>query len=138
MKGLWNGEPAQISVVEYEVTKSDKPLYWNNLHVGTRRQALQVNQHGQSFLIDNQFGDGYYKVTEGKGMWRSGHKSIEKPINVKPLPDDQCITVYDHEGIKKEETTYEDWQKENYPEEYKRLQSLKKTIATHQKNYPNG
>lgn len=137
-KGFWNGEPATFTVVEYEVTKSEEPLYWNNLNVGTRRQAIQIKQDEWIWLIDNQFGDGYYKVTAGKGMWTSAHKSITGPINVIYVPENKWITKIDHVGMKKENDAYEEWQKANHPDDYNRLQSLKKVIMSQQRKYRNG
>ncbi len=128
-KGFWNGEQTATFVgVEYEVTQSDGKLHWQNMHVGKRRQGIQITQGGKTWIIDNEHGDGYYKVTDGQGSPRCGHKSVFNPINVVEIPDSNILRNYDAVGIKSENEAHDAFIKETDPDEHKRLQALRETI----------
>ncbi len=128
-KAYWNGEyTAVITCVLYEVTRSSNPNHWQNMFVGNIRQAVKINYSGQTWYIDNEHGDGYYKVTKGQGSPWCGHKSVDDPIIKEELPEDKWQTIYDTEALKKESLAHDEWMKVNDPENYEKIQSLKSTI----------
>lgn len=135
MQGFWNGEPATFRGVTYELVEAPQPLWWQNCHVGQRRQGLEMTQGSETWIIDNEYGDGYYKVTIGMGSPRCGHKSVHNPINVEPIPDTDIRTVYDAEGLAIEATEHDDWMREKNPEEFERMQRLKAGLKAHQEKY---
>jgi hypothetical protein len=79
----WNGEPAEARIVHVVVGAPEKPTWWFADLVGTVREAVEVRQHGQTIYIDNQGfesgftpGNGWRKVTTGRGSPQWGHASL--------------------------------------------------------------
>lgn len=128
MKGYWNGESCDFEPVKYTVTQSETHTWWNNRFVGQRRQAIQITYQNQTWLIDNEHGDGYYKVTDGQGSPRVGHKSVSNPIDIEPIQYDEMNVRVDEKGILEEDKINDDYIKQSDPELYQKLESLKKAI----------
>lgn len=127
--GFWNGEPTATFVgVTYEVVQSDGKMHWQNSHIGNRRQGIQITQGSETWIIDNEHGDGYYKVTKGQGSPRCGHKSIFNPANVVEIPDSEINVAYDSVAIQKENEAHDLFIQQVDPVEYKRLLSLRDMI----------
>lgn len=79
----WNGEPAEARIVHVVVAEPEKPTWWFAGLVGSVREAVEVTQDGQTFYIDNQGGEsgftpgnGWRKVTVGRGSPQFGHASL--------------------------------------------------------------
>lgn len=126
IKGFWNGEPAEITGVVYTVTKCDTtPIHWQNSCVGQKRQGVKILHKGSAFIIDNEDGQGYLKVTEGRGLMNYGHKTVMDPMFVREIPDEEVKKVYDDEGNKKQFITHEKWAAKNHPAAYKKLVELR-------------
>lgn len=127
--GYWNGEPtANYEGISYEVSAVEKPpLHWQNAFVGTRRQGLRITFQDQTWIIDNEHGDGHYKLNEGKGMWTAGHKSVVDPKNIMPLDDCEIrqLDALGRRTMLKEEVTYDEWASKAHPTEFARLQALR-------------
>lgn len=76
-KTYWNGEECRAERVEVVVGDDPRfPLYWARNIVGQRRWAVAVTWGGRTFYIDDEDGSGWRKVTEGRGMWTSGHRDL--------------------------------------------------------------
>lgn len=73
---FWNGEHCDAEIVLIKVGPAAKPTFWHAGLEGTERFAVEVRYGGQTFYLDNEDGDGWYKVTKGRGSPRCGHKSI--------------------------------------------------------------
>lgn len=127
-KGFWNGEPALFTGVIYEVTASNNPTHWQNRHVGKRRQGIFVHYKRQTFMIDNEHGDGYYKVTKGMGSPARGHHSVENPTNMLHIQDKHINTFYDTAALKKEVEELDQWTKENHPEVYEKIIAIREML----------
>jgi Fe-S cluster assembly scaffold protein SufB len=138
LTGYWNGQPtAQFEGVTYEVTHIERtPLHWQNSLVGTRRQGLRIEYEGHTWYIDNENGEGFYKLTEGKGMWTSGHKSVENPVNVILIPDSDIKKMVNGLALRREREKHDDWMKEKYPQEFKRVLALREEAKKHQSKKP--
>lgn len=80
MKTYWNGEPANCRIVNVQVGKAAKKTFWFSKLEGTVREAIQVKIKGESFLIDNENGEGWLKVTVGRGGPHYGHKSLDGEV----------------------------------------------------------
>lgn len=132
IKGFWNyTEPVTFTGITYEVTfDKEHPLYWQNAFAGQRRQALQVvaREGTETFIIDNENGQGYYKIMSGKGSPGFGHKSIFNPANILEISDEDIFKKYDHAGVLIEERLINEHAEKANPEEYRKLQSLKSSI----------
>lgn len=77
-KTYWNFEPCEARIVKIIVGNSgrfEKP--WFQPYLGTVREAVEIVQGRQKFYIDNQFDNGWKKVTEGKGSPTWGHSSLD-------------------------------------------------------------
>lgn len=135
IKGFWNGEPAEITGIIYTVTKSEiTPLHWQNSCVGEKRQGIKIFHKGASFMIDNEDGQGYLKVTEGRGSFTYGHKTVMDPLYVREIPDEEVKKVYDDEINKKQFSEHEKWAAKNYPQQYKKLVELRSSYANIKKD----
>jgi hypothetical protein len=131
LTGYWNGDKsANFIGVIYKVDKAPTPTWWQNRIVGTQRQGLMITYANQTWLIDNECGDGYYKLTEGLGSWRCGHKSLADYTIVKEIPDEQINKEYNGEKLAEESRLHDEWMEQNYPEDFKRLQALKASIRS--------
>lgn len=78
MKTYWNGEECQA--VRAIATVEDAPeflAYWAQDFVGDRRKIVWVRYGDQEFFLDNEDGQGWKKVTEGKGSPNVGHKELK-------------------------------------------------------------
>jgi len=72
----WNYLPNPARKVTVRVGSCAKPTYWHNGLEGTIRKAVAVKDYdGTEFLIDDEDGQGWYKVTHGGGP-DLGHKSL--------------------------------------------------------------
>lgn len=134
-QGYWNGEPAQFKVVLYQVLKPKVATWWTNSHVGEIRQAIQITYGNQTWIIDNQHGDGYYKVTTGQGSPTCSHKSISDYEIIEDVPEEKWQKEYDHEAIRKENELHDQWMERNHPEEHKRMLALREGLKEHQRKY---
>ena len=131
--GYWNGEPATIKGVIYEVTKPETPTWWQAMHVGKQRQGLQISYSGSVWIIDNEHGDGFFKVTRGMGSPRCGHKSIHNPKFLHYIPADQINRIVDVESIRLESEAHDKWLSENYPEQFAKSQALRSLMDSSNK-----
>lgn len=136
--GYWNGEPtAQFEGITYEVTKIEsKPLHWQNPLAGTRRQGLIITQGNETWIIDNEHGDGYHKLTEGHGMWTSGHASVTNPINIERIQDNEINILLNPDLLLKERRESDFYFEKNFPEEFNRMKELRAGLKEMRKNMP--
>ena len=72
----WNYEPTPARIVRVIVGKSERPTWWCADLEGTEREAIEVNYHGHKFYLDNENGEGWNKVTRGRGGPEWGHSSL--------------------------------------------------------------
>ncbi len=73
---FWNGQPAVARKVKVIVGPSLRSTWWCAGMEGQQRDAVEVSQGGQTFYLDNEDGSGWLKVTEGRGSFRWGHRSL--------------------------------------------------------------
>lgn len=130
MKGYWNGEPAEFKGIEYEVKEPKVPTYWYARFVGEKRQGIEVRYQGDSFIIDNQHGDGFYKLTRGMGSPRCAHKSLSNisDNDFTYIPDEQVNKILDRDMLAVERESHQCWLREHHPETHQRTQALIKSM----------
>lgn len=79
----WNGERCQAEKVRVIVGTPRRATWWFAGLEGTERRAVRITADGQTFYIDNDdgpdwaAGDGWDKVTIGKGSPQWGHASLD-------------------------------------------------------------
>ncbi len=79
---FWNYEPTPARIVRVIVGPAAKPTFWHAGLEGTEREAVEVNYHGDVFYLDNEdtsfqkAGQGWFKVTQGRGGPDWGHADI--------------------------------------------------------------
>lgn len=56
------------------------PTWWFAGLGGTVRDAVEVTYGGRSFLLDDEDGRGWAKVTEGRGSPRRSHSGLEGTV----------------------------------------------------------
>lgn len=125
---FWNGERCECFAINYIVEQSETPLYWGNSIIGQSRQGLVIKYNGDTFIIDNQHGEGWNKITKGQGMFRYAHKSVWSSKMSTLLDKSKIIKIYDKDATMLEEKNHEKWAEQNYPELHKKLIALKKLI----------
>lgn len=109
----WNGEPTPARKVRVRVTEPVATTWWFADLVGTERAAVEVTYGGDTFLLDDEDGSGWRKVTEGRGGPRWPHRSLSgvvlgrcphdlgrRPSWMSPDQYDpcQCLLAAGHEG----------------------------------------
>jgi hypothetical protein len=137
--GFWNyTEPIKYRVVYVQLFPVKEPvLHWQNAFVGEIHQAVQVyhfrpDGECRPFLISNQDGSGIKKMEKGGGPdSQSWHIVLEACVIGNEVPEPLWNT-WSEFATAHMEGIVEQWQEENYPEQFKRLQALKQTI----KNFP--
>lgn len=138
LSAYWNGIKCEMEVIRIRLIESnDVPLlYWGKPFYGQDRQAIRVFAQGGSFVIDNEDGMGYNKLTVGMGSPRYGHRSIfayeeigtEAPIDIikwNPMT---------HDFI---EHKIREWQHKHHPDDYEKLRALEREIDR-MRNSDNG
>lgn len=144
----WQGEPVNVLfgyVVQYENT--GKPMYWYNFecltseklngnrepdhfvmsdgkHVAIIPAIKVISQSGYEFLLANHFGIGVAKLLKG-GWPNHCHFSLEGKFEESNEPYNK-ITSFDLEGYEKHESDRRNWQKKEYPEQFERLEALRR------------
>lgn len=78
----WNGEPAQCRRVIVRVGTVERPTWWCAGLEGQERRAVEVSYGGQTFLLDDEDGSGWAKVTIGRGSPGYGHSSLPRDSEV--------------------------------------------------------
>lgn len=73
----WNGDPAEGRRVRVIVADCETQTdYWARQYVNTARDAVEVTYQGRTFYLDDQDGEGYAKVTQGKGAPYWPHRGL--------------------------------------------------------------
>jgi hypothetical protein len=135
LKGYWNGEPTATftACIIKPKENTEKPMYWYNVFSGKERQAIEITYAGQTWIIDNNVGDGYLKVTKGQGSPSYGHKSLDNYDFVRYIPESELNIVYDRMLADEEQQEINEYQKMNYPEAFEQHQRLLKSLTDYQK-----
>ena len=76
----WNGEKCRARKVRVIVGTPRLATFWYADLVGTERSAVEVSYGKEVFLIDDEDGSGWRKVTSGMGSPRFGHKSLSGKV----------------------------------------------------------
>jgi hypothetical protein len=72
----WNSQPCDVVRGSAVVKDAPEfPQYWAREHVGQRRRVAVVFQDRQWFVLDDEDGSGWVKVTNGGGP-RLGHRDL--------------------------------------------------------------
>lgn len=91
MKGYWKGRPAQCAKVRAVLGNSGRfPELWHSAMVGEERDAVEVRVYGERvvngivrsykhepFYLDDHDGEGWRKVTEGRGADHYPHRELD-------------------------------------------------------------
>lgn len=75
----WNGEPTPCERVIVQVGRVENPDWWCAPFEGQERRAVRVNYRPEAdmvYLLDNEDGQGWHKVTTGMGGPQAGHKQL--------------------------------------------------------------
>ena len=72
----WNGEPTPCRRVRVIVGESEKPTWWCAGLEGTVRRVVEVSYFEEPFYLDNEEGQGWWKVTAGGGGPDCGHAGL--------------------------------------------------------------
>lgn len=135
----WQGEPVNVRFGNVAVKMNyENPLCWYNFECAksvTRKSecipALEITTNsGSKFCISNHHGIGVYKLLRG-GWPDCVHFSL--PNNFATWPSLK-ETKFDEVRYSKHESERRKWQKETFPEEFEKLQALKKSISKQKDN----
>lgn len=146
---MWQGKPCKVSFGFCIVRENiEKPLYWYNFECNfdtylqkpihdTIKEgiliAIKVTQDDYSFCIANHYGIGIHKLINGGWPnYRHFSAPIEsfKEASSKEESYAYRITKFDLEGFELYESQRTNWFKRNHPEEYQKLEMLKKSFKT--------
>lgn len=123
----WNGEPCNIQ--HLDILLDDPQIHnshWYSVFAGEKRRVIEVNQRGQSFIIDNEDGLGIKKVLNGGGM-NSGSRHYDKAQFkiIGPTPEDQQVLEFNLYKYKEIEFQSDAHIKLIDPEKHMKLAALK-------------
>lgn len=138
LKGFWNGEhAATFTACIVKPIKNDKaPMHWYNVFAGEERQGIEITYGGEKWIIDNETGDGYYKVTTGMGSPSCGHKSYCEYEFVRYLPKEDMLIARSPMAEFSESNKIDEYQKANFPEEFEKNKRLLAALQSYQKMTP--
>lgn len=135
--GYWNGLPAQITCCIIEIIPApDKPMMWFNAFAGQERQVVEITQDGTTFIIDNQHGEGFFKVTTGMGSPGYGSSHFEEFRLVQYTEPAFWNRTLDPLQLARERKLIEEYQERTNPEEFKKVQALIKGLRSFQSMSP--
>ena len=124
---FWNGEPCKARFLNIEILPTEcQNMAWWKPFEGTTRQVIEVKSWGEPFLIDNEDGLGYSKITKGGGSFQHGSRHFDGVNHrvVSDVADSEIIKGFSpdkYEEIKAIENGY--WA-ECEPEKHARLQAI--------------
>lgn len=137
--GYWNGEPkATFTACNVRLIPDPAhPLWWHNAFPDKEIQAIEITYDaGKPWLIANDDGTGYYKVTAGMGSPQCGHKSLSTYQFIRYIPEYEMIVKIDRDLIKENERIIDDYHRFTNPKEYDRIQHLKEAAQAFSKMTP--
>ncbi len=82
LQTYWNGEPTQCERVMIRVGYVQNPTWWCAGMESQERPAVVVHYGDNKFVLDNIDGQGWHKVTSGKGSWTYGHKQLPEQSKI--------------------------------------------------------
>jgi len=130
----WQGEPVTVTFGMMTVKKNtEKLLYWYNYECVQNAPderaiilALKIEIGEHVFYISNHCGIGVHKLLNGG--WPS-HAHFSLPEDGKfEATKMNAIYKFNEECYAQYESERRDWQKKNYPEEFKRSEALRDVI----------
>lgn len=151
----WQGEPVSVrfGYVQQE-ENTEKPMYWYNFECYNRAQlddtfkpdhfvhangkhfalipAIEVTYNDRTFLLANHYGIGVNKLLKG-GWPNSTHFSLDGKFKESCAPY-FMYTKFDLEEYERHESARRDWQRKAYPEEFERMEALRKTAINYTAN----
>lgn len=130
----WQGEPVKAEF-GHNMVKSNTahPLFWYNYECSIERESfalipsIKITQGDQVWCIANHYGIGINKLIKG-GWPNQTHFSLPIEGFEKNNTHAFAIKEFDELQYSKHEAARRLWQKNNFPEEFKRMQSLEKII----------
>ena len=140
----WQGEPVKVQFgIVFVRENEDKPIWWWNyecrghddgtgLKTCALIEAVKVIHSGGEFVIANHFGIGVSKLLKG-GWPNHSHFSLPKEEFEAHGPTDlevrlPFIIEFDEPGYANHESNRNNWQKKEYPEEYAKLEGLRRML----------
>lgn len=125
----WQGEPVSVRYGYCHVkTNTEKPLMWYNYDCRMTGEAkipaIEITSN-DVFVISNQFGIGEEKLRKG-GWPNMPHASLPDGT----FTETGVAVEFDKEAYLANYAVSDLWMKNNYPEEYKKVQGLKDLILS--------
>lgn len=75
-KTYWNGSETPARKCKAKIGASPRSTWWCANMQGEVIDAVEIKYGGDTFYIDNRDGDGWWKVTTGKGSPIWNHSAI--------------------------------------------------------------
>lgn len=130
----WQGEPVKVEFGYSTVkTVQEKPLWWYNYETSLTHEdiavipAVRVTAYGEPFILSNHNGIAVNKLSKG-GWPNMPHFSLPSD-SFKECSDEWCnLNEFDELEYSQHESERNKWQKKNFPEEYEKLQSLRRSF----------
>lgn len=132
-KYAWQGEPIKVDFGHCTVKlNKEKPLWWYNFDCSSSDTygisiipAIKITtSFGNEFCIANHFGIGHHKLIHG-GWPNYTHYSLDMfSFEVSKKPEWRIIK-FDLEGYENWYTLRQKWEKENFPEEFNRMENFR-------------
>lgn len=136
----WHGEPVEVKFGYCNISENtEKPMYWYNYECRTSSvigsaliPAIYItSKDGQQWVIANHFGIGIYKLLQG-GWPNCTHFSLDKNTFKEAKEKYFAIREFDHDAYSEHESARRKWQKREYPEEFEKMESLRKLATKYQ------
>lgn len=129
----WQGDPVKTKFGYCNVSENkEKNLWWYNFECNedvilqgvAAIPAIEVTYGNQKFCIANHFGIGYHKLIHG-GWPNYSHFSLPDDGFVEDHHSEFNIHKFDLEGYEQHEAERRKWQKQQFPEEFEKMERLR-------------
>lgn len=135
----WQGEPvlAIMGISELEENKQN-PLFWYNYEYSQNKKTIPsikitCIEDGYTFYIANYYGVGAEKLLSG-GWPDKPHFTIPDKFKFTPNIEVKPIKKFDEAAYMMHETERREWQKENFPTEFRKLEHLESLLKANHSN----
>lgn len=128
----WNGEPCSIQHITVLLSEEqEQKTFWFSVFAGTERRVLKITQGGQSFIIDNEDGQGIDKVING-GMFYHPSRHYDRCIYTEQgeTPEHLRVEAIDIEKTREIRLQVDEHIKSVDPAKFEKMKALEEQMKS--------
>lgn len=124
-QGFWNGEIALFTACKVKLLYDEENIgTWQNARVGEIVQCIEITYNDKTFVINNDDGHGYFKVTAAMGDTWCPHKPVSKYEFLGYISESEIILEIDDDLHYKNHEIEFSYMRKVVPEKFKKLDEM--------------